>query len=218
MFDNPVYLAGAVLILTLIGVIVTLLIVRPKAPTPEARRLTDADLQVVQSAESQAAEILEKARADATRIAADANIKAAELALRRKEEAARELEAAKGEARAQERRAQVREDAANERAKELASKEKQLTQVKKKLAERKEQLASKEEAAERTLAEQATVLYRISGLTREEAAKELFTRLDQELAAETAARIRRHHEQARADAEARSREVLLTAIQRYAAE
>jgi ribonuclease Y len=217
--DNPVALGGLVLVVTLLGVVVGMLLFRPGRPTePVARPLSDADLQVVRSAESQAADILDKAKADADRLIAQAELTAKEAALRRKEEVTRELDAAKAEVRAHERRARDREDAVAERTRELSHKEKQLAHTKKKLAERKEQLAAKEAEADTVLAEQAAALHRLSGLTREEAAAELFARLDRELAAETAARIRRHQERLKQDAEARAREVLLTAVQRYAAE
>ena len=216
--DNPVAIGGLVLVLALLAAVIGLLIVRPKPAQPVARPLSDADLAVVRSAESQAADILDQARTAADRLAAAAELKAKETALRRKEEATRESDAVKAEARKQEQRAQAREDAAAERAKELALKEKQLAQARKKLVERKEQLAAKETAADQALAEQATVLYRLSGLTPDEAKKELFDRLDKELAVEAAARIRRHSDQLKLDAEARSREVVLTAVQRYAAD
>jgi ribonuclease Y len=61
-------------------------------------------------------------------------------------------------------------------------------------------------------------LHEITGLSREDARRQLMDRLERELAEEVAGKIRQHEERVREQAEAKGREVLATAIQRYAAE
>ncbi|MGH7639541.1 MAG: ribonuclease Y [Candidatus Dormibacteria bacterium] len=61
-------------------------------------------------------------------------------------------------------------------------------------------------------------LERVSGLSRDEARRELLTALDQELVGEKAQLIRDSLSAAHAEADERSKEVLITAIQRHAAD
>src|SRR5439155_21852782 len=65
---------------------------------------------------------------------------------------------------------------------------------------------------------QADKLHEISHLTQAEAEKMLLERLDRELADEIAVRIQKHESQLRSTCETKAREILATAIQRYAAE
>ena len=60
-------------------------------------------------------------------------------------------------------------------------------------------------------------LHKLSGLSREEATQRLLTTLDNELAQETGQRILRHERQIAERCEALLREMLLTALHRYAA-
>src|SRR5262249_55284223 len=66
--------------------------------------------------------------------------------------------------------------------------------------------------------QQTQTLHEISGLNRDQAQKLLLERLDRELADEVAARIQKYNEQLREAAEDKAREIVGTAIQRYAAE
>src|SRR5207302_7245463 len=70
-----------------------------------------------------------------------------------------------------------------------------------------------------TLVQQQTQkLHELSGLSRDQAQQLLLERLDKELADEIAARIHKQEEFLRSSSEQKAREILATAIQRYAAE
>ncbi|HET6576382.1 MAG TPA: ribonuclease Y [Fimbriiglobus sp.] len=224
---NPLLLAGIiaglVLLTVLIGVGVGFLVVRSSTrarQVPAAAGLAPSllDSDHVRSAEARAQEVLEQARQDADRVLKDAELKTRDEAFRRREELTRELDAARAELREQERRTEKREDAAVEKAKELTRKERHTEQLQKKLADRKEVVEKKAKDLEELIEQETRKLHDITGLSREQAEKLLLDRLERELSAEVAGRIQKHTDRLKADAEAKAREVIATAIQRYAAE
>ncbi len=163
-----------------------------------------------------AGDILDNARREAEQVAREAELRAKDDAVRRREELNRELDAVRAEFREQERKVEKREDALGQKQKDLARKERQLENLQKKLAERKEALEAKSAGLDEQIAQWTRKLHEVSGLSREQAEKMLLERLDRELSEETAARIREHDERVKATAESRARDVLATAIQRYA--
>ncbi|QDU21111.1 ribonuclease Y [Urbifossiella limnaea] len=186
----------------------------PSLSVMEAARLQEETRQ----AENRARELVERGRQEADGIVREAEARARDEAGRRRDELTRELDQARGEVRELERRAEKREDAAEQKARELARKERQLESVQKKLSERKERLQEKAKQLDDLATEQTRTLQQLSGMSREEAERMLLDRLDRELAEEAAARIRQHEERIRQQAEAKAREVLATAIQRFAAD
>ncbi len=168
-------------------------------------------------AERRAAEILQQAQQEAEHIRRAAELQARDEAIRRREELNRELEAAQAALREQERRLDKRADALEQQARELSRKEKHLEHARAKLAERREQLDKKQQQLDALIAQQMELLQQISGLSREAAQDLLLQRLENELATEVAERLRRHEEQLRATLEEKSRHILATAIQRWAA-
>ncbi|VTU01124.1 rna binding metal dependent phosphohydrolase : Ribonuclease Y OS=Planctomyces limnophilus (strain ATCC 43296 / DSM 3776 / IFAM 1008 / 290) GN=rny PE=3 SV=1: DUF3552: KH_1: HD [Gemmataceae bacterium] len=200
----------------LLGVGGTYLVLRRTAARPGA----DALLHAEQAREAQArgTELIEKARRDAEQMLREAELRARDEAFRRREEVTRELELARAEVRELERRAEKREDAAEQKQKELARKEKHVEALKEKVADRRELLEKKAKHLDEVIEQETKKLHEITGLSRETAEKMLLDRLEKELSAELAARIRQYDDRLKQHAEARGREVLATTIQRWAAE
>lgn len=174
--------------------------------------------QVLLESQREARVLVEQARVQAQQLLRDAELQARDLAMRRREELNRELEAARAELREQERRLEKREAALEQKLRELQRKEKHLEQTREKLAERREQWEKKHHQLDELLAQQMQQLQQLSGLSREGAEKLLLERLEKELSAELAERIRRHEERVREIAEQKAREILATAIQRWSAQ
>ncbi|MDB5313456.1 MAG: rny [Gemmataceae bacterium] len=172
----------------------------------------------IRLAEARGQELIEKARRDADQIVRDAELRARDEVFHRREEVNRELEAARTEVRELERRAEKREDAADQKHKDLARKERHQEAVQKKLAERKELLEKKSKHLDEVIEQETKKLHEITGLSRESAERILLERLERELAEEMAGKIRQQEERLKQDAEAKAREVLAIAVQRYAAE
>jgi ribonuclease Y len=149
---------------------------------------------------------------------ADAETAAKETVLAAKEESHHIRTSAENEARDRqsevldlERRIQEREDAVLRRLEELEQRQVALKGAEEQVAQR---FASVEEREARLRGE----LERISGLSREQARGQLLSNLERDLSQEVASRVRDAEVFARQEAEARAREIVVTAIQRYAAE
>jgi ribonuclease Y len=213
---DPLLVGGITAAAALLGIGGTYLVVRRQSQQSPAEKLRHAE--ELRLAETRGLELLEQSRRDAEQIVRDAELKARDDAFRRREELTRELEVARNELREQERRVEKREDAAEQKQKDLARKEKHLEALKEKLADRKELLEKKSARLDELIEQETKKLHEITGLSRETAEKMLLDRLERELSVEIAAKIRRHEERFKQEAEAKAREILATAIQRWAAE
>ncbi len=185
-----------------------------KEATAKAREITE---QAKRDAERLAERLAEQAKRDAERIVKDGELRAKDEAFRKREEVTRELEKVRGELREQERRLEKREDAVEGAGKKLAEKEKQLDAAVKKAAEQKEALEKRAKDLDVVIEQETKALHTITGLSRADAEKMLLDRLEKDLADEVAARIRKANEHVAQQAEAKAREILATAVQRYAA-
>ncbi len=219
---DPLIAGGLIVAAALLGVGGTYLVVRRSATPAEVPRdpARDAalDAEVTRRAEARGTELVEQSRRDAEQIVRDAEHKARDEAFRRREELTRELDTARAELRELERRAEKREAAAELRQKELARKEKHLDGLKEKIADRKEALEKKSKHLDELIEAETKKLHEITGLSRETAQAMLLEKLERELSDEIAAKIRQHEERMKQQAEARAREIVTVAIQRYAAQ
>jgi ribonuclease Y len=215
---DPLLVCGLTLAAALVGVGGTYFVVRKSVPAPApAPRDTAAEAEALARAEARGAELTEQARRAADQIVRDAELKARDDAFRRREELSRELDAARAEVRDLERRVEKREDAVEQQQKELAREKKQLDAQRDKLAERKEALEAKSKQLDDVIAQETRKLHEITGLSPDAARRMLLEKLERELSDEIAGKIRAHEERVKQQAEARAREIVTVAIQRYAA-
>lgn len=168
-------------------------------------------------AQERAREILDQARKDADRINKDAELQAKDEIYQKREQFNRETEQTRNELRELERKLEKREAAIDLRHKEVVKKDKSLEHSHKKMAERKEAIEKRSKELEDLIREETERLNQLSGLSREQAEKLLLERVERELAETIGVRLQRHEEKFRAEAESKGREILATAIQRYAA-
>lgn len=221
---DPLLAGGLMVATALLGVGVAYFLFRrpasadPIAPLAALPRDPAQDAEIVRRAETRGAELVEQARRDADQIVREAELKARDDAFRRREELTRELETARSELREQERRIEKREDAVEQKQKELTRKEKHLDSLKEKIADRKEALERKSKHLDELIEQETKTLHEITGLSRETAQAMLLDRLARELADEVAGKIRQHEERLKQQAEAKAREIVTVAIQRYAAD
>ncbi len=227
--SDPVLVAGLVFGSTLLAVGFSFLVFRllvkgrtPSIPSSYASSasvgLATVDPEQARIIETKVLDILEIAKRDGERILKDAELKAKDESYRRREELNRELETSRNELREQERRVQKREDASEDKAKDLTRKERTVEGLQKKAVEQKEVFDLKAKELDIIIVKETKKLHEITGLSREEAERLLMERLEQQLSTEIATRIQRHTEQLKSEAEGRAREIITTAIQRYAAE
>ncbi|HEY2784672.1 MAG TPA: ribonuclease Y [Fimbriiglobus sp.] len=190
----------------------------PSVSYPTAPQAVAVDPEAIRRGELQARDIVEQGRRDADRLMKEAELKARDEAFRRKEEITRELEKKRTELRELERRLEKKDDALEDQQKELTKKDRAVDQLQKKLGEKRDELDRKEKNLDDVISEQTKKLSQLTGLSREEAERMLLDRLERELSEEVATKIRQHTESLRQQSEAKAREILTTAIQRYAAD
>ena len=102
-------------------------------------------------------------------------------------------------------------DAADKKEKELANKEKDI-------AAKEQDLKIKFDEGEKIKEEQRKTLERLSGMTREEAKKKLVSEMEEEAKQDGAILAQRIEQEARENAEKKSKEIISIAIQRIAAD
>jgi ribonuclease Y len=170
------------------------------------------------SAQARVEEITAQARKESENLLKEAELKAKDELFRKREEFNREVEQIRRKLRDEERELEKREVSLEQKRQLQVREKKELDHKERKLKERREYLEKKSQEVELLLQQQTQKLHEISGLGREAAEKLLLERLEQELSDEVAQRIQKAEERLKAASEEKGREILATAIQRYAAE
>ena len=173
--------------------------------------------------------IVEQAKTEAnqyretSKIAAES--KAREIALagqeeqrKRKDEFTKESQATRQEIKDLEARLTKREDTLDRKLDTLSVKEKNLEDLSARLTLRDRQAAAKENDLTEILKEQRDKLLYISGINAEQAKEMLLRRVEDECKRDVGELIQRMTEQATEEAKEKSRQIILMAIQRYAAD
>ena len=168
-------------------------------------------------AESESRQILERARQDADAHRREAELEIKELSLQQKTEDEKELRKVREELHERERMLSKRQDALEQQSEQLLKQEKIVESTQRKLTERIQEANRRKEELAKLLDLQRQTLHELSGLSREEATKRLLEMLESQLQQETGAVILRYERQLNETCEERSRELLLTCLQRFAA-
>ena len=170
-----------------------------------------------QDAKSQAKKILDDARKEIESQRRESALQSKEEALQRKAEVEKELTVIREKLHAEDRDLEKRKRLLESRAEELQKQERMVEGNQRKISEKMAVVKQQEEQLERTLDEQSQALHQVSGLSREQATTQLLQLLDRELEQETGSIILKHEKKISEIADQKSREMLLTAMQRYAA-
>jgi ribonuclease Y len=196
----------ATIIAFLLGIgltaIVTQIIARAKAKTLEQ----DLQRQV------------EGAKREAENIIKSAQIDAAAETIKKREEFAAEANKARADLHETEMRLTKREDGLDRQNELLAQREKVLKQQQKEVDRRVHNIGLKEKQLSVLMAQQKNQLLKITAMNIEEAKELLLKRLEDECEHEMSGLIQRKVEETNETADEKSREIISSAIQRYAAE
>ncbi|MEO0511856.1 MAG: ribonuclease Y [Planctomycetota bacterium] len=130
----------------------------------------------------------------------------------------RESESSRNELRETERRLSKREDKLHRQEDDIAAKLERFEQRAAELDARDAETVARQAELAEQIEEQKQQLLRLSGLSQEEAERRVLERVEEECREEVAHLTRGLVEKAEADAEERSREILLTAMQRVTTE
>lgn len=165
----------------------------------------------------QSEELLTQSRKEADSIRREAELRAQDELFQKRSSFTQEMDQSRNEMREHERRLEKREDALEQKERDLAKKERAVEHSHKKNIERRDNLERRQKELDAILAQQSQKLHEISGLGREQAEAMLLERLERELSEEVAGRIQKHEERLKSVCEQQAREIVASAIQRYAA-
>lgn len=168
-------------------------------------------------AEAEARAIILKAEQEADARHREAELQIKEMVLQEKAEGEKELRRLRKELHERERMLDKRQDALEQQAEQLRKQEKIVESTQRKLTERIQEANRRKEELSKLLDLQRQTLHELSGLSKEEATKRLLETLELQMQQETGAIILRHEKRMAELCEQKSREILLTAMQRYAA-
>lgn len=168
-------------------------------------------------AKSQASGIIDEAKREASTYRKEAELQVKETELQSRARQEEELNQTREEIRREERGLERRQSALEQQADGLAKQEKIVENSQRRLKEKLERQAERETELERVLDMQRQALHEASGLDKNEATQRLLHQLDQELTQETGARILKFERELSDTCQEKSREILLTALQRFAA-
>lgn len=167
-------------------------------------------------AERQAKEILGKAEREAATHLKETELRAKEQALTHKTEVEGQLNKVRDELRERERALDKRNETLQQLSDDIRKQERIVEQTQRKLAERLEDASRRREEMEKLVESQKEALFKISGLSQREATERLLSSVEKELTDEVGTMILRHEKRVAETCEQKSREMVLTAMQRYA--
>ena len=165
----------------------------------------------IQSAESEAKRLLENANIEAENKKKEEIIKAKEEILQARNELDQEIKERRSEVQLQEKRIIQKEELLEKRSDTFEKRENELE-------ERFKELEQTKQETENLRDKQIQELQRISGLSIEEAKKQLLEELDKQITSEKAALIKEVENKAKEDATKNAKEILTYAVQKCAAD
>lgn len=170
------------------------------------------------SAEEKSKEILEDARKKAQNILKEAEVKAKEELYKLKQTAEKEIMEKQKELVEFEKKLRQREHHIDKRGDYIEEKERELKNLSRKLEEEKRELLNLRENLGKKEKELSEKLYQIARLSDAEARKIVLDKAKEELKVEIGKMIIAAEEKARMECEAKAKEIIALAIQRYAGE
>ncbi len=167
--------------------------------------------------ETEAQQILDKAKQESENLKKEALLEAKEEALRQKTEAERDLSKQRDEIREREKSLDRREESIEQQSTHLRKQENMVETTQRRLSEKIEENDKRSTNLESIIRDQQERLHRMSGLNADEAKSELLKLLDQQLQSETGAIVLKHQRRMEEEVRPIVQDMLLTAMQRFAA-
>lgn len=180
--------------------------------------IKNASANALATARAEAKQIKENSEREAQNKAKEIELSARQQQIKLKEQFERENEGARNEMKAHDLRLSKREDMLDRKLDTLATKEKHLDDLENRVSNREKQVAGKEQRLDEVLREQKERLLQVAGMNSEQAKELLLRRVEDECRGEAGAIIQKITEQTQEEAKQKSQQIILQAIQRYAAE
>ena len=177
-----------------------------------------SDRKKIQTAQSQAAQIIEEAKQRSDTLVKEASLEAKDRLLKMKNEFDAETKETRAELKKQERRLIQKEENLDRKIEHQELKEKELNNQEKDYEKRSEKISRQEEELGTLISEQKRQLEKISTLTAEQAKELLLRAMENEARYDGAKLIKKIENEAKEEADKKAKRILATAIQRYAAD
>jgi ribonucrease Y len=172
----------------------------------------------VSSAEETARKIIDDARKEAVNLQKEAKLQAKEDLYRAKAEFEKESRNKKYETQKLEKRLAQKEENLEKKVSLIDQKEIVVAKRERTVEQQEQKVQELETEYSHLLDEQKKLLQKISGMTSEEAKKQLMLTIENEAKHESARKIRRIEEETRENADKIARNIIACAIQRYSAD
>ena len=160
--------------------------------------------------------LLEKARKDADKIKRDYLLDAKEEAHRLKIETDKEIKEKKQEIKESEDRLLVRENNIDRRDQTLQNREQMLEEKENNLINKQKNIQEEQNKVEEIKKEQVELLERIAGYSKNQARELVLKKVEEMMSLEIAALIKDKEAEAKLEADKKAKNMLITAMQRYA--
>ena len=167
--------------------------------------------------ESEAKQIRERATQEAANRVREAELEIKEKALQKKTEVEKELNKIRDEMRDREKLLDKRHETIEQQNDDLRKQEKIVETTQRRAKEKLEESNRRTEELAKLLETQRQTLHQVSGLNRDEATQKLFSILEDELAHDMGAMILKNDKRMHEVCDEKARDILLTALHRYAA-
>lgn len=161
--------------------------------------------------------VMSQAQTTADNLVRTAEVDAKEAALRQKQHLEQEANKLREQVRKKEATLERREESLQQASDDMRKQEKMVEANQRRLSEKIAEATTRSEEAKRLVQEQTQKLLATSGLSREEASDRLLKVIEQELEQDIGNRILKHERRVNEICEQKSQEIILTAMQRYAA-
>jgi ribonucrease Y len=173
---------------------------------------------VIRKAEDLAKKITEDAEKASENLKKELEIKSKDKLYSQKSELEKEIKDQKVELKRIENRLIRKEENLDRKVESLDKKEKNLTRMERELANKRQDVDNLEIALNEKKSQLLEELEKVSSMSREEAKQNLIQQIEEEARLDAAKSVRRIEEEAKQIAERKSKEIMGTAIQRFAAE
>lgn len=167
-------------------------------------------------AKTQAKRLLEQAKLDSSNLVKNAELEKKEAILQLQAKFDADVQRQKEELRKREQSVERREELVQQSGEDVRKQEKLVENTQRKLAERLEDVNRKNEQYTKLIQQQQADLQRVTGLSTEEAKKQLLSILEKELQGELGAVILKHEKKLAEITQQKTQDILLVAMQRYA--
>lgn len=173
---------------------------------------------LLKSKEKKSDNIIEKAKKEAEKYKRDSILELKEEQLRVKQEFEKEMKEKKEEAKEFEERMQQRENNIDRRDQLLQDRENLLSDKENSIIQRQKELQNLEDKKNELIKQEVEKLEKISGLTKEQAKKNIMDIVEETMTKEIAAYIKDKEAEAKLDVDKKAKEMLVSSMQKYSSD